>query len=53
MNKHDLYTKLAFILIALYLFGHIANAMAQNPPPYNPIVQCFTNGLGTIQCIQI
>jgi hypothetical protein len=49
MNKYDLYTKLAFILIALYLFGHIALAMAQTAPP-PPVIQCWSNGMGTIQC---
>lgn len=57
MTKHqksDLYFKWFLLFVALYFLGHIAAALAQPvPSPTVPIIQCWSNGMGTIQCIQI
>ena len=54
MNKHDnsdKYFKWFLAFAALYFLGHIFAAAVQaqtQPPP--PVIQCWTNGFGTIQC---
>lgn len=58
MNKHnqsDKYFKWFLVFAALYFLGHIISglAQAQSAPPPPPIMQCWTNGMGTIQCIQL
>lgn len=50
--KSDMWVKIVLVLAALYFLGHIVSAVAQSAPP-PPVVQCWTNGMGTIQCIQI
>lgn len=51
-EKMDRYIKWVLIVAALYFFGHMASAMAQYMPP-PPVIQCWTNGMGTIQCAPI
>jgi hypothetical protein len=51
-EKSDKYFKWFLAFAALYFLGHIlASAVqAQTPSPTVPIIQCWTNGFGTIQC---
>jgi hypothetical protein len=49
---NDKYIKWLLLFAALYFLGHIAVALAQSAPP-PPVIQCWTNGMGTIQCIQL
>lgn len=48
-NKWDYIFKIFLICTALYFLLHIAFALAQTAPP-PPVIQCWTNGMGTIQC---
>jgi hypothetical protein len=47
--KSDRYFKWFLFAVAMYFLIHIGIAAAQQAP----IVQCWVNGFGTIQCIQI
>jgi hypothetical protein len=51
--KSDKWVKVALVAAALYFLGHMVSAVAQSAPPPPPIMQCWTNGMGTIQCIQL
>lgn len=57
MTKHeksDRYFKWFLIAVALYFLVHIGIAAAQQSPTVPaPIMQCWSNGFGTIQCIQL
>jgi hypothetical protein len=61
MTKHeksDKWIKWLLLFAALYFLGHIfAAAVHAQAIPYPtvpaPIVQCWSNGMGTIQCIQL
>jgi hypothetical protein len=54
-EKSDRWIKWLLVFTAVYFLGHfivsVANAQAAPPPP--PIMQCWSNGMGTIQCIQL
>lgn len=51
MNK---FVKIILLLGALYFLGHIGYALAQSSPTVPaPIIQCWSNGMGTIQCVQL
>lgn len=54
-NKSDKYFKWFLMFAFLYFLGHVIAgvAHAQQPPAQPPIIQCWNNGFGTIQCIQI
>ena len=56
-EKSDRYIKWLLIFAALYFLGHIFAAAVQAqtpiPSPTQPIIQCWNNGFGTIQCIQL
>lgn len=56
-NKSDKYFKWFLVFAFLYFLGHIISglAQAQSLPqsPTQPIIQCWSNGFGTIQCIQL
>ena len=54
-QQSDKYFKWFLIFATLYFLGHIfASAVrAQSAPPPAPIIQCWTNGFGTVQCIQL
>lgn len=54
-QRSDRYFKYFLAFAFLYFLGHIIAgvAQAQQLPPPPPVVQCWTNGMGTIQCIQI
>lgn len=48
--------KIFLVFVAVYFLAHIGCALAQpmpSPTVPAPIVQCWSNGMGTIQCIQI
>jgi hypothetical protein len=49
-DKYDVYFKWFLLFAVLYFLGHIGAALATSTPP---IIQCWNNGFGTIQCIQI
>jgi hypothetical protein len=55
-EKSDKWIKWVLVFAALYFLGHIfaavANAQAYPTVPA-PIVQCWSNGMGTVQCIQL
>ena len=51
-QKSDKYFKWFLLFVALYFLGHIAAALAQTQPP-PPVIQCWNNGFGTIQCAPI
>lgn len=57
MTKHeksDRYFKWFLVAVALYFLVHIGIAAAQQSPTVPaPIMQCWSNGFGTIQCIQL
>ena len=50
-QQSDKYFKWFLVFAALYFLGHIlasaVQAQTQLPPP---VIQCWTNGFGTIQC---
>lgn len=55
-DKWDKYVKWLLLFAALYFLGHIFAAAVQAqafPTVPAPIIQCWSNGMGTIQCIQI
>jgi Na+-driven multidrug efflux pump len=54
-EKSDKYFKWLLIFAVLYFLGHFfaSVARAQQPTPQPPIIQCWNNGFGTIQCIQL
>ena len=55
-DKWDKYVKWILLFAALYFLGHIFAAAVQAqayPTVPAPIIQCLSNGMGTIQCIQI
>ena len=48
------FIKFLLVFTAIYFLLHIAVAVAQSYPTVPaPIIQCWSNGMGTIQCIQI
>jgi hypothetical protein len=51
-SKSDKYFKWFLIAGVLYFLGHfvVSVAHATSTPP---VIQCWNNGFGTIQCIQI
>lgn len=51
----DKFIKFLLVFAALYFLVHIGVALAQQVPisPTVPIMQCWSNGMGTIQCIQL
>lgn len=59
MSKHtnsDKYFKWFLLFALFYFLGHfiVSVAHAQTAPsPTQPIIQCWNNGFGTIQCIQL
>jgi hypothetical protein len=53
-SKMEKFSRWVLFFMALYFLGHIAFALAQPvPSPTQPIIQCWNNGFGTIQCISI
>jgi hypothetical protein len=55
-DKSDKYVKWLLLFAALYFLGHFFASVAQAQPSPTvpaPVVQCWSNGMGTIQCIQI
>lgn len=53
---NDKWIKWVLLFAALYFLVHIAVAVAQpypSPTVPAPIIQCWSNGMGTIQCIQL
>jgi len=50
-EKMDRYIKWVLVVAALYFFGHMLSAVAQEAPP--PVMQCTSNGMGTIICYPI
>jgi len=60
MSKHeqsDKYFKYFLLFAFLYFLTHFVVSLAQAqtpmPSPTQPIIQCWNNGYGTIQCIQL
>jgi hypothetical protein len=55
MNDNwDKLLKIVLVFTFVYFGLHVAFALAQTAPsPTQPIIQCWNNGYGTIQCIQI
>ena len=59
MSKHDnsdKYFKWFLLFAFLYFLGHFIASVAHAQPvpsPTVPIIQCWNNGFGTIQCIQL
>ena len=51
-QKTDRYFKWFLFAVAMYFLIHIGIAAAQ-PSPTIPTIQCWNNGFGTVQCIQI
>jgi len=49
---NDKLIKILLTFTALYFFGHIAVALADNPPP-PPIIRCIPAGNGTVTCFPI
>jgi len=54
-KKWDNFLKLLLLFAFVYFGLHAIAAFAQTPipSPTQPIIQCWSNGLGTIQCIQL
>mgnify|MGYP001027556878 CR=1 FL=1 len=50
-DKMNKYIKYLLLFTALYFFGHIAVALADNSPP--PIIRCIPAGNGTVTCFPI
>lgn len=55
IDKFDILLKVVLLLAFVYFSGHAIVAFAQTPmpSPTQPIIQCWNNGFGTIQCIQL
>ena len=56
MNDNwDKLLKVILLATVVYFGLHIVAALAQTPTPSptQPIIQCWNNGFGTIQCIQL
>ena len=54
-SKMERFGRWVLFFMVIYFLGHITYALAQTPipSPTQPIIQCWNNGLGTIQCIQL
>lgn len=55
-DRSDRYFKWLLICGILYFLGHMASAALAQPAPsptQPPVLQCWSNGMGTVQCIQI